>query len=120
MFLAVSASSTRSEKTCSSYNGQMQNSEVFMMLNKTEKVVPLFTGEIASVKMSASLFLVSTYLIWMLGSKLILSNNQSSANLMSQDTCLIVGPVPFYNHLDYCFVVFENVKQGAEVRKLCV
>ena len=26
----------------------------------------------------------------------------------------------FHNHLDNCFVVFENVKQGAEVRKLCV
>ena len=24
------------------------------------------------------------------------------------------------SHLDYCFVVFENVKQGAEVRKFCV
>ena len=44
--------------------------------------------------MSASWFLVSTYLIWILGSKLILSNNQSRATLWVLDTCLIVGLLP--------------------------
>ena len=44
--------------------------------------------------MSASSFLVSAYLIWILGSKLILSNNQSSATLCVLDTCLIVGLLP--------------------------
>ena len=45
-------------------------------------------------RMSASWFLVSTYLIWVLESKLILSNNQSSATLWVLDTCLIVGLLP--------------------------
>ena len=41
--------------------------------------------------MSASWFLVSTYLILNLGPMLILSNNQSIATLWVLDTCLIVG-----------------------------
>ena len=43
------------------------------------------------VNMSASWFLVSTYLIWIFGSELTLSNNQSSASLWVLDTCLFVG-----------------------------
>ena len=46
------------------------------------------------VSMSASWFLVSTYLIWILGSTLILSNKLSSATLWVRDTCLIVGLRP--------------------------
>ena len=44
--------------------------------------------------MSASWFLVSMYLIWILGSRLIRSNNQSSATLWVLETCLIVGLLP--------------------------
>ena len=43
------------------------------------------------VSMSASWFLVSMYLIWIFGSKLIRSNNQSRATLWVLETCLIVG-----------------------------
>ena len=46
------------------------------------------------VRMSASWILVSMYLIWILGSKLIRSNNQSSATLWVLETCLIVGLLP--------------------------
>ena len=46
------------------------------------------------VNMSASWFFASMYLIWILGSKLILSNNQSSATLWVLETCLIVGLLP--------------------------
>ena len=42
------------------------------------------------VRKSESWFWVSTYLIWILGSKLILSNNQSRATLWEMETCLIV------------------------------
>ena len=45
--------------------------------------------------MSASWFLVSMYLIWILGSKFILSNNQSRATLWVLETCLMVGLLPF-------------------------
>ena len=44
--------------------------------------------------MSASWFLVSIYLIWILGSRLIRSNNQSRATLWVLETCLIVGLLP--------------------------
>ena len=47
------------------------------------------------VSMSASWFLVSTYLIWIFGSKLIRSNNQSTATLWVLETCLIVWLLPF-------------------------
>ena len=50
--------------------------------------------KIPLVNMSASWCLVSTYLIWILGSKLILSNNESSATLWVLNTCLIVGLLP--------------------------
>ena len=45
--------------------------------------------------MSASWFLVSMYLIWILGYKVILSNKQSRATLWVLGTCLIVGLLPF-------------------------
>ena len=45
------------------------------------------------VSMSASWFLVSTCLIWILGSRLM--NNQSSATLWVRDSCLIVGLLPW-------------------------
>ena len=44
--------------------------------------------------MSASWFLVSMYLIWILMSRLIRSNNQSSATLCVLETCFIVGLLP--------------------------
>ena len=46
------------------------------------------------VSMSASWCLVSMYLVSILGSTLILSNNQSRATLWVLDTCLIVGLLP--------------------------
>ena len=45
------------------------------------------------VKMSPSWLLVSMYLLWILGSRLIRSNNQSSATLWVLETCLLVGLV---------------------------
>ena len=44
--------------------------------------------------MLASWFLVSMYLIWILGSRLIRSNTQSRATLWVLETCLIVGLLP--------------------------
>ena len=44
--------------------------------------------------MSVSWFLVSMYLIWISGSKLILSNNQSRATLRVLGTCLSVRLLP--------------------------
>ena len=47
------------------------------------------------VSVPASCFLVSMYLIWIIGSKLIRSNSQSRATLWVLETCLIVRLLPF-------------------------
>ena len=62
---------------------------------QTKKMVPLIAGELPLVNMSASWFLVSTYLIWILGSKLTLSYNLFKATQWVLDTCLIVELLPF-------------------------
>ena len=64
-------------------------------VEQTEKMVPVVTREIAFRQHVCELVLVSTYLIWICGSKLILSINQTSATLWVLDTCLIVGLRPF-------------------------
>ena len=70
--------------------------------------------------MSASWFLVSMYLIWILGSKLILSNNQPRATLWDLDTCLIVGLRPLSIILNHGFVVFKDVQLRFTLRRMCV
>ena len=66
----------------------------WLILNKLQQMIPLITCEISFVSMSASWFLVSMYLIWILESRLIRSNNQSRATLWVLETCLIVGLLP--------------------------
>ena len=68
-----------------------ENIEKLIMLNKRRRWFHSSRVKLALVSMSASWFLVSTKLIWIIGSKLILSNNQSSATVRVLDTCLIVG-----------------------------
>ena len=51
--------------------------------------------QIPLASMSASWFLVSMNLIWILESKLIRTNNESRATLWVLQTCLIVGLLPF-------------------------
>ena len=65
-----------------------------MVLTKQRRRFQSSRVKLPFVKMSASWFLVSTYLIWILVSKSILSNSQSSATLWVRDTCLIVGLLP--------------------------
>ena len=70
--------------------------------------------------MSASWLLLSTYLIWILSSKLILSNSQSRETLSVLDTCLIAGLRPLLIIFDHGFVVFQNVQLRHTVRRMCV
>ena len=67
-------------------------------VEQMKKIVGLFHSarvKLPLVKMSASWCLVSMYLIWIFGFKLILSNNQSKATLRVLATCIIVGLRPF-------------------------
>ena len=67
----------------------------WLILNKRKRWFHSSRVKFPLVSMSASWFLVSMYLIWILGSKLIQSNNQSRATLWVLETCLIVGLLPF-------------------------
>ena len=64
------------------------------ILNKHNKWFHSSRVKFPLVRMSASWFLVSMYLIWIFESKLIRSNNQSSATLWVLETCLIGGLLP--------------------------
>ena len=64
-------------------------------IEQAQQMIPLITCETYMVSTSASWFLVSMYLFWILGSKLIRSKNQSRATLWVLETCLIVGILPF-------------------------
>ena len=75
-------------------------------IKEVQQVGPLISREIFFVRMSASWFLDSTYLIWTLW----VSNNQFRATLWVLETCLIVGLLPFDDHLYHSFVVFENIQ----------
>ena len=73
------------------------------------------------VNTSASWFLVSTCLIWIMGSKLIPSKNQSRATLWVLETCLIVGLLSaFDDNFDRCFNVFKDVQPRFALRRICV
>ena len=63
----------------------------WLMLNKHKRWFQSSCVKLPLVCMSSSWFLVSIYLIWILGSKLIRSNNQTRATLWVLETCLIVG-----------------------------
>ena len=67
----------------------------WLMLNKHKRWFHSSRVKFPLVSMSASWFLVSMYLISILGSNLIRSNNQSRATLWVLETCLIVGLLPF-------------------------
>ena len=73
---------------------RMSASWFLVMLNKRRRWFHPSLEKLPLVRMSASWLLASTYLIWILGCKLILSDNQSSTTLWVLDTCLVVGLLP--------------------------
>ena len=81
-----------------------------MMFNNPTRWSHSSREKLTSVSMSASWFLMSTDLIRISGSKLTLSNNQSSATLWFLDTCLNRRTSQFDDHFDHCFVVLKNVQ----------
>ena len=83
-------------RSCGFAIAAMQAVELkWLKVNKVNKWFHSSRVKFPFVKMSASWFLVSMYLIWILGSRLIRSNNQSRATLWVLETCLIVGLLPF-------------------------
>ena len=70
--------------------------------------------------MSSSWFLVSIYLIRILVSKLIVSNNHSKAALWILETCLIVGLLPLIIILITASLSSNTLQQSFLMRKLDV
>ena len=95
-FLGLSltwCSAFRSDQKENCWNGCREHRETHY-IKQTEKMIPLVTRRTLFGWDVSKLFFVSTCLIWISCSKLILSNNQSSATLWVLDTCLIVGLLP--------------------------
>ena len=90
------------------------------MLNKHKRWFHSSRVKFPFVSLSASWFLVSMNLIWILGSKLVLSNNQSRATLWVLETCLTAELLPFHNHFNYSFIVFKDAQQSFLVRRVRV
>ena len=68
------------------------------------------------VNISAIWFFGVNNLIWILGSELILSNNQSVCpGNMSHGSSS-----PFYDHFDNCLVIFKTVQTGYTMRRVFV
>ena len=65
-------------------------------IEQAQQMIPLIKCEISFGQDVCELdeVLVSMQLIWIFGSKLIRSNNQSCATLWVLETCLIVGLLP--------------------------
>ena len=65
-------------------------------VGQTQKMIPFITCEVSLDQHVCELVLgVTMHLIWIFGSNLILSNNQSWATLLVQETCLIVKLLSF-------------------------
>ena len=89
-----------SEKVAASRHREIHDFE------QTKKMSPLITCEI-TFSQHVREFLVSTYLIWILGSKLTLSNNQpnttvSSGHVSHRRTSAL------YDHFDHSFIILEH------------
>ena len=93
--------------------------EKLIKLNKHRRWFHSLFEKLPLVRMSASWFLVSAYVIWILGSKLILSNNQSGATLWVLDMSHR-RTSSFYYHFDHGFVVFKDVQLRFTLRRMCV
>ena len=97
-----------------------ENIKKFTMLNTRRRWFHSSRVKLPSVNMSASWFIVSTYLILMLGSKLTLSHNQPGATLW------VVGHVShrrtsaLYDHFDHRFSILENIRLSFTLRRACV
>ena len=64
-------------------------------IEQTQKMIPFVSCETSLwLECRQVGFLVSMYLIWILESRFIRSNNQSSATVWVLDTCLIVRLLP--------------------------
>ena len=87
-------------------------------VEQMKKIIPFVTREITFGQNVCELMFVSMYLFWILGSRLILSNNQCKATLWVLDTCLIVEIRPFIIILITASIVLKNAEPRTKQRRL--
>ena len=90
-----------------------ENIERLMMLNNRRGLFRSAWVNLSFVNMSASWFMVSTYLICFVEVQIVSVKQPNLAQLCKY------GTSAFHDHLDHCFIVFKNAKLGFEMRKLC-
>ena len=88
-------------------------------VKRTEKVLPLITGEIAFCQQVRELVFGVNAVDFGFWAKLILSNDQSRATLWARDTSLIVGRQPLMIILITASLPSKNLKHGFEVTRFC-
>ena len=96
------------------------NVRTVMMFFKRSKLFHSSSEKLSFGRISVRWFLKSTYLIWILGSKLIRSKNKSRAILWVLDTCLMKGLLPFviiFNIASLFWKIY-NLESSSEECKL--
>ena len=93
-----------------------ENIDKFLIFNKWRRWFHSSLLKLLLVNMSGVWFSASTYLIWILGFMLILSDNQSNATLSVLDTwhVSLAGFFLWLSSQD-CFIVFKNVEIRLEI-----
>ena len=92
----------------------------WLMLNKHKRWFHSSRVKSPLVSMSASWFLVSMYLIWILGSKLILSSNKPKSNSVGSGNMSHCRASSLDDHFDDSFIVFKDLQQSFLTRRIDV
>ena len=88
-------------------------------VEQTQKMIPFITCEISLCQYVCELVLGVNVSDLDLGSKLILSNNQSRTTLRVLETCHSKAS-SLHHHLDHCFIVLKHILQSFLTRRLDV
>ena len=88
----------------------------WLMLNKWRRLLHSSRVNLPLVNMSTSWCLVSMYRIWILESRLILSNNQSKSNSVGSWHMSHCGTLAFDYHFSHGFIIFKDTQHSIGTR----
>ena len=92
----------------------------WLMLSKHKRLFHSSRVKFPFVSVSASWFLVSMHLIWILGVQIDLIEQTIKSNSVVSGNMSLCRPSSLYNHFDHCFVVFKHIQQSFLVRRIYV
>ena len=79
-------------------------------IKQGQQMIPIMACEIPFVKMSASWFLVSMYLIWIFGVQINSIEQPTKSNSVSSGKMSHCKAPPFHNHFNYSFIVLKYMQ----------